>query len=117
MFKCLIDRRIAEVFALVLYRILKMASSFQIDPSVSDLTQMEFRDLLQPAFVVEKKNSNLYGNAGNGKTHLVQEIGLEACKQNKVVRFLDRQSNEPVFNVSLNSSHSLLVTVLTNYYD
>ena len=117
MFKCLIDRRIAEVFALVLYRILKMASSFQIDPSVSDLTQMEFRDLLQPAFVFEKKNSNLYGNAGNGKTHLVQEIGLEACKQNKVVRFLDRQSNEPVFNVSLNSSHSLLVTVLTNYYD
>ncbi|CCU84151.1 hypothetical protein PHOSAC3_120768 [Mesotoga infera] len=59
----------------------------------------------------------LYGNAGNGKTHLVQEIGLEVCKQNKVVRFLDRQSNEPVFNVSLNSSHSLLVAVLTYYYD
>ena len=83
MFQCLIDRRIAEVFALVLYRILKMASSFQIDPSVSDLTQMEFRDLLQPAFVVEKKNSNLYGNAGNGKTPLVQAIGLKRANRTR----------------------------------
>ena len=39
------------------------------------------------SFVDEKKNLILYGNVGTGKTHLAQAIGLEACKQNKVVRF------------------------------
>ena len=38
-------------------------------------------------FVDEKKNLILYGNVGTGKTHLAQAIGLEACKQDKVVRF------------------------------
>ena len=44
-------------------------------------------ELKKASFVDEKKNLILYGNVGTGKTHLAQAIGLEACKQNKVVRF------------------------------
>lgn len=44
-------------------------------------------ELKKASFVDEKKNLILYGNVGTGKTHLAQAIGLEACKQDKVVRF------------------------------
>jgi len=44
-------------------------------------------ELKKASFIDEKKNLILYGNVGTGKTHLAQAIGLEACKQNKVVRF------------------------------
>lgn len=38
-------------------------------------------------FVEEKKNLVFFGNTGSGKSHLAQAIGMEACKQGKVVKF------------------------------
>lgn len=38
-------------------------------------------------FIEEKKNLILYGNVGNGKTHMSIAVGVEACRQGKNVRF------------------------------
>ena len=38
-------------------------------------------------FIDEKVNLVMYGNCGTGKTHLSTAIGLEACKQGRIVKF------------------------------
>jgi len=38
-------------------------------------------------FIEERKNLILYGNVGTGKTHLATAVGVEACKQGKLVKF------------------------------
>jgi DNA replication protein DnaC len=38
-------------------------------------------------FIEEKRNLILYGNVGTGKTHLATALGVEACKQGKLVKF------------------------------
>jgi len=38
-------------------------------------------------FIDEKVNLVMYGNCGTGKTHLLTAIGIEACKQGRVVKF------------------------------
>jgi len=38
-------------------------------------------------FIEERRNLILYGNVGTGKTHLATAIGVEACKQGKLVKF------------------------------
>lgn len=44
-------------------------------------------DLKEANFISKKKNLILYGNVGTGKTHLATAIGVEACKQGRIVRF------------------------------
>jgi len=44
-------------------------------------------DLKEATFISEKKNLILYGNVGTGKTHLATAIGVEACKQGRIVQF------------------------------
>lgn len=43
--------------------------------------------LMQVDFLNRKENLILYGRNGAGKTHMASAIGLEACMQNKKVRF------------------------------
>ena len=38
-------------------------------------------------FVDERVNLIFYGNCGTGKTHLMTALGLEACKQGRIVKF------------------------------
>lgn len=38
-------------------------------------------------FIDEKKNLVFFGNTGSGKSHLAQALGMEACKQNRSVKF------------------------------
>lgn len=44
-------------------------------------------DLKTCHFIDEGKNLILYGNVGTGKTHLATAIGVEACKQGRLVKF------------------------------
>ena len=49
--------------------------------------ELSVADLKEATFISEKKNLILYGNVGTGKTHLATAIGVEACKQSRIVRF------------------------------
>ena len=49
--------------------------------------ELSVGDLKEATFISEKKNLILYGNVGTGKTHLATAIGVEACKQGRIVRF------------------------------
>lgn len=44
-------------------------------------------DLRTCQFIDDGKNLILYGNVGTGKTHLATAIGVEACKQGRLVKF------------------------------
>ena len=49
--------------------------------------ELSVADLKEANFISKKKNLILYGNVGTGKTHLATAIGVEACKQGRIVRF------------------------------
>jgi len=49
--------------------------------------ELSVGDLKEATFISEKKNLILYGNVGTGKTHLATAIGVEACKQGRIVQF------------------------------
>ncbi len=49
--------------------------------------ELSVADLKEANFISKKKNLILYGNVGTGKTHLATAIGIETCKQGRVVRF------------------------------
>ena len=38
-------------------------------------------------FIDEKRNLILFGNVGTGKTHMATALGVEACKQGRLVKF------------------------------
>jgi len=44
-------------------------------------------DLKACRFIDEGKNLICYGNVGTGKTHLATAIGVEACRQGRLVKF------------------------------
>ena len=75
-------------------RLLKQAGFYAMktfeDFSFSEVRlpqEMSVEELKKTSFIDDKKNLILYGNVGTGKTHLSQAIGIEACRQGKVVRF------------------------------
>ena len=49
--------------------------------------ELSVADLKEANFISKKKNLILYGNVGTGKTHLATAIGVEACKQGRIVQF------------------------------
>jgi len=49
--------------------------------------ELSVADLKEANFISKKKNLILYGNVGTGKIHLATAIGVEACKQGRIVRF------------------------------
>jgi len=58
--------------------------------------ELSVGDLKEATFISEKKNLILYGNVGTGKTHLATAIGVEACKQGRIVQFFShRCSGQP----------------------
>lgn len=70
-------------------------AGFQV---LKTLTDFRFGNMKLPAgvdqeylrsckFIDEKVNLVLYGNCGTGKTHLLTAIGVEACKQGRIVKF------------------------------
>lgn len=44
-------------------------------------------ELVEGAFIAEKRNLVMYGEVGTGKTHLAIAIGVKACEQGLTVRF------------------------------
>ncbi len=43
--------------------------------------------LMSCQFIDEKRNLILFGNVGTGKTHMATALGVEACKQGRLVKF------------------------------
>lgn len=50
-------------------------------------SELSIENLKKAAFIKEKENLILYGPVGTGKSHMATAIGVEACNQNKKVRF------------------------------
>lgn len=68
------------------FQVLKTLSDFHFG-SVKLPAGVDQEYLRSCKFIDEKVNLVLYGNCGTGKTHLLTAIGVEACKQGRIVKF------------------------------
>ena len=69
------------------FPLLKLLETFDFD-AAPGLDRRLVRDLAQGDYIGQKRNVILLGKSGTGKTHLATALGIEACRQNRRVRFV-----------------------------
>jgi DNA replication protein DnaC len=68
------------------FQVLKTLKGYDFSQIKFPATFLE-TDIQTGSFITEKQNIIMYGNVGTGKTHLATAIGIEACKNGKIVVF------------------------------
>jgi DNA replication protein DnaC len=77
------QRRIKEAH----FPLIKPLELFDFDAAPT-LDRRMIRDLATGGYLEEHRNIILLGKSGTGKTHLATALGIEACRQNRRVRFV-----------------------------
>ena len=77
------QRRIKEAH----FPLIKPLELFDFDATPA-LDRRMIRELATGAYLSEHRNIILLGKSGTGKTHLATALGIEACRQNRRVRFV-----------------------------
>jgi DNA replication protein DnaC len=77
------QRRIKEAH----FPLIKLLELFDFDATPA-LDRRMIRELATGAYLSEHRNIILLGKSGTGKTHLATALGIEACRQNRRVRFV-----------------------------
>jgi len=78
-----LKRRIREAR----FPLLKPLETFDLS-AVPELDIRLFRELTSCEYIRERRNVIFLGKSGTGKTHMATALGLEACKNNYLTRFV-----------------------------
>lgn len=68
------------------FPLVKLLESFDFDEA-PDLDRRLIGELAQGDYIKQNRNVLFLGKSGTGKTHLATALGIEACRQNRRVRF------------------------------
>jgi len=80
------DNRLKRRIRDARFPLMKTIESFDFE-AAPDLDRRLIRELMEGAYIRERKNIIFVGKTGTGKTHLATALGLEACRQGVRTRF------------------------------
>lgn len=80
------DNRLKRRIRDARFPLLKTMENFDFD-AVPNLDKRSMRELMNGAYIQERKNIIFVGKTGTGKTHMATALGLEACRQGIRTRF------------------------------
>ncbi len=80
------DNRLKRRIRDARFPLVKTMESFDYD-AAPDLDRRLIRELMDGAYIKERRNVIFVGKTGTGKTHLATALGLEACRQGVRTRF------------------------------
>lgn len=81
------DNRLKRRIRDARFPLVKTMESFDYD-AAPDLDRRLIRELMDGAYIKERRNVIFVGKTGTGKTHLATALGLEACRQGVRTRFV-----------------------------